>query len=122
MKKLIVVLMFGLLIPNVFAWFPEQIYTGIMNQYSELCVEKSSHRFLWMNFTTNKYLCNKEKLDKIRQCNQEYPKDYSCQLDVERQCYRDCLNLGLEYDHFTFNLFSTDECWCTKEGLPFQIR
>lgn len=104
---------------SVFAYFPGNYIKHIYNTYSEICIEKIPYVH-WYDFlfgSKDKYICN---LKEIRICNFEQPKKYDCQKDIERNCFRDCKNYSLEYNHIEFNLFNPTHCWCIDD-IPKQI-
>ena len=47
MKKIIIPTLMILLIPIVFAWFPEAYIDGLYEGYSELCIERVPYEHWW---------------------------------------------------------------------------
>jgi hypothetical protein len=100
-------------------------YDTKIKGYSELCVEYVEYDTWWgvilklLHITRYKTTCD---LYEIEKCRMNNPKEYDCQPDIIRQCFRDCWEKDLEFDHWQFQWLHSDECWCVKDNIPIQIR
>lgn len=110
---------------NVSAFFPATYKDSVQKRWLESCVHQTqdliSHPIkenFWCRwFGIGCKLINECNLNIIFKCNQDNPKNYSCMRDIERECYRSCLNNSLEFEELKQHLFENSDCFCKdKEG------